>query len=514
MQKNNAGGYAWRVDDWKLMSRMLILGTESGTYYVGEKELTKAACAATLRCIQEDGIKAVDLIVDISDKGRAAKNDYALFALAMAAGEGNLVTRRAAFAALPKVARIGTHLFNFATYMQQFRGWGRLAREGIAKWYNDMPLDRLAYQVVKYRQRDGWTHRDLLRLAHPQPEDSGRNALYKYITSGPESVEAESVPNIAFVFENAKLSKNVGEVVKWITDADLTREMIPTEWLKEPDVWAALLENMPMTAMIRNLGNMGKVGLLVPGNFDAIQKVCSDFADKERLKKSRIHPLNVLSALTTYASGHSYRGSGTWQVVGDVVDTLDNAFYLAFDNVEPSNQRICIGLDVSGSMNWGEINGIPNMTPRVGAAAMCMVTYKTEPLVTVGAFCKQFVPVDMSRHRRLDDLVRYTNGLPFGGTDCAVPMLTALEAHKNNSNVVYDAFIVITDNETWAGHIHPIQALNLYRQQVNPNAKLVVVGMTANQITIADPQDSGVLDVVGFDTAAPATINQFLRGEI
>jgi 60 kDa SS-A/Ro ribonucleoprotein len=41
--------------------------------------------------------------------------------------------------------------------------------------------------------------------------------------------------------------------------------------------------------------------------------------------------------------------------------------------------------------------------------------------------------------------------------------------------------------------------------------KLAVVGMLANQFTIADPSDAGMLDFVGFDTAAPAVMADFAR---
>ena len=105
----------------------------------------------------------------------------------------------------------------------------------------------------------------------------------------------------------------------------------------------------------------------------------------------------------------------------------------------------------------------------------------------------------------------YTSNLQFGSTDCALPILWAIEQNTANPGIVFDAFVVYTDSETWYGDIHPKQALDMYRQRINPNAKLVVVGMTANDVSIADPLDAGMMDVVGFDTAAPGIISQFLR---
>ena len=73
-------------------------------------------------------------------------------------------------------------------------------------------------------------------------------------------------------------------------------------------------------------------------------------------------------------------------------------------------------------------------------------------------------------------------------------------------------WVTYTDSETWAGNIHPAQALRQYRSEFVGDAKAVVVGMTSNGFTLADPNDRGMMDVVGFDTSAPAVIADFVRG--
>ena len=114
----------------------------------------------------------------------------------------------------------------------------------------------------------------------------------------------------------------------------------------------------------------------------------------------------------------------------------------------------------------------------------------------------------ISPRQRLDDVVKYLGSLGFGGTDCSLPMVYATE---NKLDV--DAFCVYTDNETWAGNIHPSQALKNFRSTMNkPDAKQIVVGMTATNFTIADPSDPRTLDVVGFDTNTPAAISEFIKG--
>src|ERR671933_294259 len=165
--ENSNAGYAWPVDDWARLRRFLILGSEGGSYYVSESKLTRENTEAVERAVRADGERAVAEIVAVSREGRAPKNDPALFALAVAAGVGDEATRKAALEALPQVARTGTHVFQFASFVEGFRGWGRSLRRAVGRWYTAQSPDALAYQAVKYRRREGVSHRDLLRLAHP-----------------------------------------------------------------------------------------------------------------------------------------------------------------------------------------------------------------------------------------------------------------------------------------------------------------------------------------------------------
>jgi 60 kDa SS-A/Ro ribonucleoprotein len=513
------------VDDWTRLDRFLMLGTEGGTYYIGEQQLTRECAQSVGAAIKADGARAVNRIVEVSDKGLAARNDPALFALAMAAGADEPSTRELALAALPRVARIGTHLFHFAQYLEAFRGWGRGARRGIANWYLNMPLDRLALQLVKYKQRDGWSHRDLLRLSHPKTEDAERNKLFNYAVKGYPGIgpdeDGEFHPYHHLIEAEYAVHKHHSSgVPQLIRDHKLPRECLPTEALDRVDVWAALLEDMPMTAMIRNLGKMTQIGLLTPMSA-AERTVVDALTSTDRLRKARIHPFSVLLALKTYGQGCGFRGKLSWNPTRAVLDALDDAFYHSFQFVQPTGKRIMLALDISGSMCVELMN--TNVTAREASSAMAMATaaaesqymilgfstYKDGPSISSRwgtRYAPGLMELNISPRQRLDDICRRTEQLPFGGTDCALPML-----HAMWHNMDLDAFVIYTDSETWAGDIHPVQALRQYRERFNPRAKLVVVGMTSNGFTIADPTDGGTLDVVGFDASAPAVISNFIK---
>jgi 60 kDa SS-A/Ro ribonucleoprotein len=185
---NSAGGYAWPVDHWTRLDRFLVLGTEGGTFYVGEHALTAESAQAVVACLAADGARVEQRTVENSESGRAPKNDPALFVLAMAAGLGDEATRAAALASLDRVARTGTHLFHFLQYVKAFRGWGRGVRSAVGRWYSRKTPHDLAYQLLKYQSRDGWAHRDALRLAHPKAPSSEHDALFRFATRGWEAV--------------------------------------------------------------------------------------------------------------------------------------------------------------------------------------------------------------------------------------------------------------------------------------------------------------------------------------
>ena len=535
---NSAGGYAWEVDDWTRLDRFLILGAEGGTYYITENDLVKQNHDALVRCIQADGVRAVNRIVAISDAGRAPKNDPAIFALALVVTHGDAAARAHAFANLDKVCRIGTHLFHFAEYVNAMRGWGRGLRNAVGRWYVDRDAEDLAHQAVKYQQRDGWSHGDMLRLAHPKAPSVQHDAVFRWMLAGADSLGEREVkrkvrgedrvakygavgelPQLIDAFEQAKRATGAGEIVKLIGEFNLPREAVPTQWLNEAVVWEALVERMPMTALIRNLGKMTSIGLLEPFRA-AKHHIVRKLRDETALKRARIHPLAVLVAQKIYAQGHGDKGALKWSPVAAVLDALDDAFYATFQNVEPCNKPVLLALDVSGSMAMSRIAG-SCISAREASAAMALITAATEPECEIIAFSAPgagkyggmhgggepgITRVSLSPRMRLSEVIKHIEAIPMGGTDCALPMLWAA---RNKLDV--SAFITYTDSETWAGNIHPAQALRQYRDEYIGNAKAVVVGMTSNGFTLADPNDRGMMDVVGFDTTVPAVISDFVR---
>lgn len=554
MTKNSAGGVTFAITPFQMLERFLILGSDKPSYYASENKLTKENADNIRVCLQEDGKRTVDTIVSISQAGRAPNNDPALFALAVASVPEFSSPEIAQYATsqLNKVARTGTYLMHYAGFIKsnELRGWGRNLKNAFGNWFTSKSEGSLAYQLAKYQNRDGWSTKSLLSLSHAKTPDVRKQALLAWASVGGLDALKDAAENwtrspqvkkngkqyiltpkeIAFrranyqnayniltgenankliaAMEAAKKATTVSEIVKLIGEGGLTHEMIPTQFKSSPEVWDALLPKMPLTAMIRNLGVMSKNGLLKPLS-EASKFVVARLHDEAFIKKNRLHPVQVMLARGTYSMGHGVRGNSTWTPVPTIIDALEDAFYLTFVHVTPTGKAIYIGIDVSGSMTWPSsmIKGT-NITAAEAAAALALVTARTESNYAIYAFSDGMQEIGITAKDTIQSAMEKARHMRAGGTDCAQPMI-----HAGSAGLEVDAFLTITDNESWAGVIHPIQALNNYRKARNKkDVALIAMAMTATKYSIADPKDPYNLDVVGFDTNVPALVSNFIRG--
>lgn len=524
--KNDAGGYVFESDTFQKIRSFLIIGTEGGTYYVDQKKATLRSFDALTTGLTENPSKVIDLILEVSLEGLALKQDQTLFCLAVAASfnseiegkeEQDLNTRRAAFKAVQDVCRTPTHLFMFLNYLKTFRSLSSYAVEKTVKeWYLNKPVDQLAYHMTKYRNREGFTHRDVLRLAHVETTEVARNALFRWATSHDfnkrelewegrkrtyDQIDVDQLPESVKIFEEVqKCTKMTPALKEYLQSGLVTHEMLPNELLKVPAVWEQLIPKMPLTALIRNLGRMTANGVLRSNTQDLVQVVCDNLLNETLLKRARIHPIQCWIACNMYDRGHGGRGSLSWEPVSNIVEALNQAFYKSFKTVKPTGKRYLLALDVSGSMTV-PLSNIPYLSAMGASAAMLLATKNIERKTDCVVFSDNLTPFKVNRNTGLENLKKELRSFRFSRTDCSLPMLYALK-----ERLEYDVFVVYTDSETYWGSIHPYKALQNYRKEMGIDAKLVVVGCDSSGFTIADPKDPGMLDVVGFSGDVPQVI--------
>src|SRR5213078_2070398 len=146
----------------------------------------------------------------------------------------------------------------------------------------------------------------LLRLSHPARRVGAGNPeldvseeharLFEWIVRGGET---DGLPRLVEGFVRAQEAATSRETAALVREFRLPREALRPEHLTSPEVWEALLDEMPMTALIRNLATMTRVGVLAPGS-DGTAKAVAQLGDVGRVRRARVHPIAVLAALRTY----------------------------------------------------------------------------------------------------------------------------------------------------------------------------------------------------------------------
>lgn len=555
--ENNAGGQSFKVSREQMFLRFLILGSDKPQYYATQKECNLEHLTNILMMIEEGmGLEMVKTMINVSVNARAPKQTYTLIALALCSLNNNLSLKTAANESVLNICRIPTHLFEYidlrekiSLKMNKTTGWGKAHKRTVGRWYNEHKGSNeleLIKSCTKYSNRHGYTHKDALRLCHSKPNSEARKIIYSYLVKGFEesqkvskeitsekSLSNSSLLKIAEVLdhiiavEEAKSLKPTehSKMCELIMKHHLVREHVPSNHLNSKEVWIQLLKNMPLTALVRSLSKIATLN--ISDDEEQCKKIVEKITDKEIIERSKIHPIQLLTSHIIYSRGYGDKGSLSWSPNDKIIKALDIAFELSFKNVVPSNKRILNAIDVSGSMtvqcNGG--SGMP-ISCHQGAAVMALMMARVEPFChsvcfTVNQRMNEYgyysyggtpdlTELPLRKETTLEEAFEITQKSNFGMTDCAMPMIYALE-----KRIEIDTFIVYTDSETYFGKIHPFEALKKYRKEMNlPYSKLVVVGMQSNGFTIADPNDPGMLDVVGFDSATPEIITNFSAGKI
>jgi 60 kDa SS-A/Ro ribonucleoprotein len=571
---SNQGGAVYKVTDFARVRRLIFCGNEgASTYYTRPSHLRRDQATAVTRLLESgQGHALLAELEEISVSGRAAKQSNLLFVLAMCARFGTEEVRQKAYRLTATICRIPTALFEFLDLAKQLHrpaaaetikikkggkkgkkggkgakalplslrpvervekvervdppvkpvktrlvsphmqggGWGALPRREIAAWYNGKTPADLAYQATKYRNRGGWSHRDVFRLVHPKPATPSHAGIFEYLCKGADAIE--KIPDsetrlFLMAVEKAKTADEK-ETCHLIKTYRLAREHLSTTMLKSVPVWEALFVNMPMTAFLRNLGLMTGLGLFAKPAL--VAEAVRRLHDEAGIKKARLHPFHILVALMTYKTGRSPQGGSSWTPVPAITTALDEAFYLAFKCVQPTGKRFVVAADVSGSMDGAQVNGSPGITARMAATAMLMLWLRTERDCIPLAFTDKLVPLPVTKTMALADALNVCNRLPFGGTYCDVPITWALE-----NDIPVDVFVILTDCENGRLKRTPADALRDYRVKMGiPDAKLIVMAFSSAGFTIADPEDPNMLDMTGFDSAGPEIAASFIQGRL
>lgn len=491
---NTGGGYSHQISPEARLRRFLILGTDGGTYYQSEDSLNRENITNVLLCISELGLKRVrDIVVDILENNRALRVKPALLVLAIVAAHNKSLVFHGDI--LDRCIGIPTHLFNFLDFYKALGGsFSRMVRRAITRYYY---REGIYHHMVKYQSRDGFSHRDVLRLAHVKPRDREMEAAFRWATHGMEGLEKTIVvnkngatrehhpiedlrvlPEIILEYEEIKKIDRFEDLPH-----DLSRypwEFFNTKLLNDPRLWKKI--QTPARAILRNVRRFA-----VMEDEELIDLMVKRISEIDP-KKAKVHPMATLLPLLAVRS-----------LDRRLEAALEGLIQRAFRVEEfKLDCNLHIAVDVSASMTWIDNSGIIPIWMAMGIA---WVLQNLSRNTTVSAFSEKFDQINPGKIIQDKILPSFA----FGATDCSLPMV--------KDEGATDVFVVITDNETNRNLIPPSKALKDYRMKFNkPNAALVVLALTATNFSIADPNDPLMLDIPGFTDNIAQIISELQKG--
>jgi 60 kDa SS-A/Ro ribonucleoprotein len=530
---SNEGGTVHIVSGETSLRRFLILGS-GATFYADAKDVTRNMTDTVKEFIKQEPRKSLEITLDVARNRLALKRDPTLYVHALLTQKDiPLHVRREAYDTLSIVAPTGTdllhwiafrvgagtpHLYTDTKSKKQWMARGfsnRGFRTAIELWFKrhrNLPL-----QAVKYDQRDGWSLRDALRLARPKPDNDEQGFIFQWITHPEDRDKATRHPSDLFRgYADLRNSEISAERAAHIVEAlRIPREAIPAPLLAHKEVWAALVPDMPAFALVRNLGKLGSLGLL---NNDVAERIRKDVPKV-------VHPFSILLARETYASGKGFRGSNSWPVDQRIVQALDSAFADSFGQLEVNHDLTpLIALDTSGSMT-SQVAGTPLTALQAEAAIASVLAYQFPKAVFV-AYSQGLTALD-TRRRSYEGFISEINRLKHIGTYCWLPLDLVIRSTDK-----FDAVVSITDNETapmiqnkgyggWGYNpgapsrytgLKVSDLVTIIQQTKNKDFRHAVVGLAANNISIANARDPRQMDFEGLSADVPVALAKFLQG--
>lgn len=500
--RNPAGGYVFNMTEENAFRQFLVLGTRNGSFYVNENVLTAQATQRALLYIKSDPFRAIQIVEECIPV--AVNRDTLILALSMVLALDSLppVTKSRARAVMQKVFNTPYDMYTFLNFHKSGdMGWGRAKTRTVAEYFERQVDSYLVLMGLKYRQREGFTLLDAARLGHPKMgrATSKRNIIFRWACGMPWTDSQSAIAEELFIHEDFDLQQifvwieinqpenSERRVANLIRDFRLPRECVPTHFLNSAEVWEALLVNMPVQAVLRNMGKMSSI------HVDFLPRLEVALA-----RDTRLHPLDILKAFAVYKQGHGDRGKLSWMPRMDVIKCLLNEYNRRLNTMPPRQERLLIAVDVSGSMEFNRPFG--DLHTSHWAYMLAVSLQRQYPNSKIVGYSEKMIEPNESYMKGEIDVEGFTSltwrdmwyGENGGGTnESAVLPTISQQPHEP-----FDAVVFISDGDTWMGDGHPFQTVADYRAAFNPNLVSVCFTITAQGQTRNEPDDALSFDLI------------------
>jgi 60 kDa SS-A/Ro ribonucleoprotein len=335
---------------------------------------------------------------------------------------------------------------------------------------------------------------DVVKMVHPKPKTSEREALYGYLMG--RDVMFESLPALVRQFEAFKGGDRADV-------PDVPFQMLTAVGLNRRG-WAQVARRGSWQMIRMNLNTFARHGVFdEPG---MTEHVAQRLRDASAIARARVFPYQLLAAYRSVDAA----------VPSAVRRALEDAMELAITNTPAIAGQVYVCPDVSGSMRspiTGHRKGATTAVRCVDAAAlMTAAIVRQNPSAEVLPFEDSVVQMDLSWR---DSVMTNSERLASigGGGTCVSAPLARLNARKARGELV----VIVSDNESWidansARGTATMREWNAFRSR-NPTARLVLIDLQPYATTqVVDRQD--ILNIGGFSDHVFEVVSDFAAGRL
>ncbi len=445
--KNRDGYFGFQRPLEEQYLQTLLTNTLRNTFYADKNDLFQEAEFIHEQMLQKDAEFVAKALPFARQKGcMRLQPVYGLAKLAQ--------THKELFKEIfSKVILIPSDLQDFMTILEgsgHGQG-GRAVKNTVAKWLNQNLSE---YWSIKYNGKGrGFSLADIIQTTHPVPGSEQTGKLFKYLISGECGFQDGKI----YAYEQLKKAQTSVEQIRWIKEGQLPHEVVTgvcnMSRTGASELWNALVPEMPVFALIRNLNALDRAGVL-DTNRSLIEK---KLTDGDILRKSKILPFRFLNAFNATPKA--------W-----VKDALRQAVELTFASLPEIPGKTAVFLDSSGSMSGEYL--------RIGSVFALALFKKTKGNGVFWLFDTAVHDPKASLHDSI--LTQAERITAQGGTDTGAPV----RALRNR----VDNIIIITDEQQNSGSPFYKELVN-YRKKYNANARAFVIDLAPYRSGMVPPAD-------------------------
>jgi 60 kDa SS-A/Ro ribonucleoprotein len=447
----------------------LLTNTVGNTFYADNSTLLQEANEIHDNMLKDDPVFVAKALAFARNKGLMRLQP--IFGLAkLSSVSPNLFAK-----VFPQVTLIPSDLQDFMTIIEgQGRGQGgRAIKRQVTQFLNTIS----EYWAIKYNGRGrGYSLADIVKTVHPKPVSDKQKAIFAYLVG--REYDKTQVPQIS-AYENLKKTTNTREQIALIQEGRLPHEVVTGVIKPSSEIWTAILHQMPIFALLRNLNTMDRAGVLDENR----EYIISVLNDPKRLQKSKILPFRFVNAFQQVEK--------SW-----IKDVLRQAVELTHSNLPDIHGKTAVFLDVSGSMEGDYL--------RTGSVFALALYKKTKGNGIFWTFDTRVYDPQPSMY---DSILSQAERIEAkGGTDTGAPVEKLRE-----DNLYVDNIIIITDEQQNTGSPF-YKELEKYRYTINPDTKAFVIDIAPYRSAMVPPTDKNTHYIYGWSETALEYVAMSVEG--